>query len=181
MEVYVLGNDLEIIDMIDSYESIIWTVQYFSQNDFQLIVPATPYYIKLLQKDRLLCRETDRMEDTWKNVMVIENVNISTDWETGDKLTVSGKGLKSIVGRRIVWKQTNLTGNVERGIRQVITENIVDPDDSMRKIEGFQLAEAEGIADTFNVQLLGENIAEWLESTCQTYEIGWDVYIENKK
>ena len=38
MEVYVLGNDLEIIDMIDSYESIIWTVQYFSQNDFQLIV-----------------------------------------------------------------------------------------------------------------------------------------------
>ena len=54
MEVYVLGNDLEIIDMIDSYESIIWTVQYFSQNDFQLIVPATPYYIKLLQKDRLL-------------------------------------------------------------------------------------------------------------------------------
>ena len=181
MEVYVLVNDLEIIDMIDSYESIIWTVQYFSQNDFQLIVPATPYYLKLLQKDRLLCRETDRMEDTWKNVMVIENVNISTDWETGDKLTVSGKGLKSIVGRRIVWKQTNLTGNVERGIRQVITENIVDPDDSMRKIEGFQLAEAEGIADTFNVQLLGENIAEWLESTCQTYGIGWDVYIENKK
>ena len=56
MEVYVLGNDLEIIDMIDSYESIIWTVQYFSQNDFQLIVPATPYYIKLLQKDRLLCQ-----------------------------------------------------------------------------------------------------------------------------
>ena len=90
MEIYVLGEDLEIIDMIDSYESSIWTIQYFSQNDFQLIVPATPYYINLLQKDRLLCRETDRTENTWKNVMMIENVNISTDWVTGDKLTVSG-------------------------------------------------------------------------------------------
>lgn len=181
MEIYVLGTDLNIIDMIDSFESSIWTVQYFSQNDFELVVPATPYYIDLLQKDRLLCRGVDREGETYNNVMIIENISITTDWENGDKLTVTGKGLKSIVGRRIVWKQMNLTGNVETGIRQVITENIISPTDATRKIDGFQLTEEAGITDTFDVQLLGENIAEWIESTCQTYGIGWDVYIDGKK
>lgn len=181
MEIYVLDTDLSILDVMDSFESSIWTIQYFSQNDFELIVPATSYYIKLLQKDRMLCRGKDREDEKYNNVMVIENVNITTDWENGDKLKITGKGLKSIVGRRIVWKQTNLTGSVETGIRQVITENMINPADTARKIEGFLLEDEIGITDTFDVQLSGENIAEWIETTCQTYGIGWDVYINNKK
>lgn len=181
MEIYVLDTDLSILDVIDSFESNIWTIQYFSQNDFELIVPATPYYIALLQKDRMLCRGKDREDERYNNVMVIENINITTDWENGDKLKVTGKGLKSIVGRRIVWKQTNLTGSVEEGIRKVITENMINPADTARKIEGFLLEDEIGITDTFDVQLSGENIAEWIETTCQTYGIGWDVYINNKK
>lgn len=181
MEIYVLDTDLSILDVMDSFESSIWTIQYFSQNDFELIVPATSYYIKLLQKDRMLCRGKDREDEKYNNVMVIENINITTDWENGDKLKITGKGLKSIVGRRIVWKQTNLTGSVETGIRQVITENMINPADTARKIEGFLLEDEIGITDTFDVQLSGENIAEWIETTCQTYGIGWDVYINNKK
>ena len=181
MEIYVLDTDLSILDVMDSFESSIWTIQYFSQNDFELIVPATSYYIKLLQKDRMLCRGKDREDEKYNNVMVIENNNITTDWENGDKLKITGTGLKSIVGRRIVWKQTNLTGSVETGIRQVITENMINPADTARKIEGFLLEDEIGITDTFDVQLSGENIAEWIETTCQTYGIGWDVYINNKK
>ena len=181
MDIYVLDlESKEIIDMIDSFESNIWTVQYFSVNDFELIVPATDKNIDLLQKDRLLCRDKDRDGDTFRNVMIIENIKIVADWENGDKITVSGRGLKSIVGRRIAWKQTNLSGKVETGIRQVVSENIISPDDSARKIGGFQLADPAGISDTFDIQLMGENIDEWIESTCSTYGIGWDVFIRGK-
>ena len=59
--------------------------------------------------------------------MIIENVKTVADYENGDSMAISGRGLKSIVGRRVVWQQTNLAGNVETGIRQVLTENIIAP------------------------------------------------------
>ena len=38
-----------------------------------------------------------------------------------------------------------------------------------------------GITDTFDAQLLGEDLDEWIMSTCQTYGLGWDVYIKDRK
>lgn len=181
MDIYVLDSSAQILDMIDTFESNIWTVQYFDTNDFELVVPATDKNIDLLQKDRLLCRDKDRDGDTWRNVMIIENIKIVADWEDGNQMTVSGRGLKSIVGRRVIWKQTNLTGKVETGIRQIITENIISPDDEKRKIDNFILDEPAGITDAFDIQAMGEDLDEWVTSTCQTYGIGWDVYIKDGK
>lgn len=181
MDIYVLDSSAQILDMIDTFESNIWTVQYFNTNDFELVVPATDKNIDLLQKDRLLCRDKDRDGDTWRNVMIIENIKIVADWEDGNQMTVSGRGLKSIVGRRVIWKQTNLTGKVETGIRQIITENIISPDDEKRKIDNFILDEPAGITDAFDIQAMGEDLDEWVTSTCQTYGIGWDVYIKDGK
>lgn len=181
MDIYVLDFTAQIIDMIDIFESIIWTVQYFDTGDFELVVPATRKNIDLLQKDRLLCRDKDHDKDSFYNVMIIENIKIVSDWENGDEMTVSGRSVKSIIGRRVVWKQTNLTGNVETGIRQVITENIINPEDEKRKIDNFVLDEPVGITDTFDIQAMGEDLDEWIMSTCQTYGIGWDVYIKDKK
>lgn len=181
MDIYVLDSSAQTLDMIDTFESNIWTVQYFDTNDFELVVPVTDKNIDLLQKDRLLCRDKDRDGDTWQNVMIIENIKIVADWEDGNQMTVSGRGLKSIVGRRVIWKQTNLTGKVETGIRQIITENIISPDDEKRKIDNFILDEPAGITDTFDIQAMGEDLDEWVTSTCQTYGIGWDVYIKDGK
>lgn len=181
MDIYVLDEKAEILDIVDVFQSVIWTVQYYSQGDFELIVPATKKNIDLMQKDRLLCRDKDITKDTFKNVMVIEDIKIESDWEEGDKLTVSGKSLKSIVGRRVVWKQTNLTGNLETGIRYVLNENVIDPEEESRKIANVELDEVAGITDTIDAQLLGDNIAEWIESICSTHEIGWDMYVRSKK
>lgn len=181
MDIYVLDEKAEILDIVDVFQSVIWTVQYYSQGDFELIVPATKKNIDLMQKDRLLCRDKDITKDTFKNVMVIEDIKIESDWEEGDKLTVSGKSLKSIVGRRVVWKQTNLTGNLEAGIRYVLNENVIDPEEESRKIANVELDEVAGITDTIDAQLLGDNIAEWIESICSTHEIGWDMYVRSKK
>lgn len=181
MDIYVLDEKAEILDIVDVFQSVIWTVQYYSQGDFELIVPATKKNIDLMQKDRLLCRDKDITKDTFKNVMVIEDIKIESDWEEGDKLTVSGKSLKSIVGRRVVWKQTNLTGNLEAGIRYVLNENVIDPEKESRKIANVELDEVAGITDTIDAQLLGNNIAEWIESICSTHEIGWDMYVRSKK
>jgi hypothetical protein len=113
--------------------------------------------------------------------MMIESRELSYDIDYGWILTLRGSGIKKIVGRRIIWNQTNLNGSVEKGIRNIINNNIINPKTTSRKISNFVLDTLNGYTDTFDVQLLGENIADWLENVGQLYGIGWDVYIKNNK
>lgn len=180
MDIYVLDGLNGPIDLIDTFASVIWNVQWYGQSDLQLVVPGTAHNVSLLTRGRLLVRDIDRgANGTYKNVMKITGRRLDYNAEQGWTLTVQGSGLKSIVGQRVVWTQTNLSGSVESGIRRVITDNLISPTQSSRRIQGMSLAAAAGITDTFEAQLLGENIAEWLETVCKTYGIGWDVYITN--
>lgn len=181
MDIYVLNGLIGVLDVIDTYESVIWNMQYFGRNDFQLIIAGTDKNIQLLSIGTLLVRDCDMDDGEYHNVMRVENRKLDFDAERGWILTITGKGLKNIISSRIVWTQTNLTGNVESGIRQVITDNIIAPTNSDRRIDDFILDDVQGFTEEFDVQLFGENICDWTESTCTTYGYGWDVYIKNGK
>lgn len=178
MIIYIMDGLGGISDLVDTYKSVIWTMQFFERGDFQLVVPGTQENLNRLTKGRLLVRDMDVAADGgMQNVMVIRNRKLNFDAENGWTLEVTGEGLKSIVGQRIVWQQTNLSGSIEAGIRQVISQNIASPSDTARRIPGFTLAPAAGISATFEAQLLGDNILEWLETVGKANAIGWDVFI----
>ena len=181
MNIYVLDGLNGISDVIEVYESVIWNVQYFWKGDFQLKVPGSQKNINNLVPGVLMVLEQDVLSDGYRHVMKIENRDIDFDVERGWMLTLTGSGLKNIVGQRIIWDQTNLNGLVESGIRHVITQNIINPADTNRKINDFILGDVQGFDDVFDTQLLGENIADWLTTICQKYGIGWDVVIKNNK
>lgn len=178
MDIYVLDG-FDVVDVIDTYESVIWTMQYFGQNDFQLIVAGTDRNVNLLQVGRYLVRDMDMSDGVYKNVMRIQDIKLDFDVEKGWILTVSGKGLKSIVGQRIIWSQTNLNGTVEDGILEVIQDNVISPSDTNRTIPDFTTTTDITNSQEIEAQYLGDNIADWLEEICTTYGYGWDVYIDN--
>lgn len=181
MEIYVLDG-FDTIGIINVFESCIWNIQYFSQNDFQLVLPADQDTISMLALGRYLVRAEDITETGYNNVMAIQDVIIDFNSDRGWILTVKGKGLKNeILKKRIVWSQTNLNGLAEVGIRQVITENIISPSDAERTIDNVILDTINNFDETIDIQLLGENLAEWLEEICTTYGYGWDVVIDNSK
>lgn len=181
MDIYVLNGLNGISNVLSTYQSVIWNTQYFGLNDFQLVVAATKENLNMLKVGTYLVRDEDISGNTYKNVMVIQNYQLDLDSEKGWIITVTGKGLKSIIGQRIVWAQTNLTGRAEVGIRQVITENIISPSVSARAIQNFVLDTINNFTETIDIQLFGENIADWMQEICTTYDYGWDVYIKNSK
>lgn len=182
MDIYVLDGLNGVADIISSYQSCIWNIQYFGQNDFQLVVNASTQNVGTLKPGAYLVRDVDMSDNEFNNVMVIQNYKLDFDTEKGWLLTLTGKGLKNdLLKRRIVWSQTNLSGNAEEGIRQVIIDNVISPSDSGRAISNFNLDPLQGFTDTIELQLLGENIADWLEEICTTYGYGWDIYIKNSK
>lgn len=180
MDIYTLDG-FEKGEIIEAYSSVVWNMQFYGQSDFQLIVPGTARNVRLLTRGTLLVRAMDVLEDGFRNVMIIRKRTIRWDVDYGWVLTLSGPGLKSIVGRRVIWKQLNLCGTVEAGIRQAITDNIIDPELPERAIQDFVLAPAVGITDTWETQAFGKKLDEWLAEVGQTYGIGWDVVISNGK
>ena len=102
MEIYVLNGLSGITDIVDVFQSVIWNVQFYDKNDFQLVVPATQKNLDALQVGRYLVRDEDIDSGMFNNVMMIKNYQLDFDSENGWILTVTGRGLKSIVGQRIV-------------------------------------------------------------------------------
>lgn len=181
MDIYVMDGLNGVADVVSTYQSVIWNVQYFGNNDFQLIVNASEENLNALQVGRYIVRSEDISGDTFNNVMIIENYQLDFDPEKGWVLTVTGRGLKTICGRRVVWNQTNMTGLAEVAIRNLITENIINPANTLRKIDNFILDAINNFEETIEMQLYGENIGDWLVEICTTYNYGWDVYISDGK
>ena len=181
MLIYSIDLKNGITDIIENFESVIWNVQYFDRSDFQLVTSGDNDNIKKLKVGTMLVRENDITGNQYNNIMVIESQKLEYDQDKGWVLTVTGKGLKNILSRRIVWNQMTFTGVVEKAIRQIIKDNVIAPEDDARKIPDFVLDAEQGFTDVTNIQLFGDNIAEWLVSVCQLFGYGWDVYVKDRK
>lgn len=179
MDLYLLNSNYEKIAVIDNYQSIIWTLRYFTPGDFELYTPARPELLQMLQVDYMLVRDFDCIGDEYHNVMLIRNIEIQSDAETGDNLIVTGQCLKSIVARRIVAEQTNLDGTVTSCIRTLITENIINPEDTDRAINNFTLGtDSVNNPPSMKMQITGDNLAQAIAEIGATYGYGWDVFIK---
>lgn len=177
----VYDMSFKLIGVIDDYVSVIWRPAYYEVGDFEIYLGASPSVVNLLSKNRLVVRNTDISVDdygntTYKNVMIIKNIDLITDVENGDFLSVTGKELKYLLHQRIIWNQTNLTGTAETGIRRLVTENAINPSDTRRKIPNLSLGVSSGLSDTIKKQLTGDFVDVAITDICRTYNYGWEIY-----
>lgn len=170
---YLLDNNLNFICPIEKYKSMIWATRYYKSGDFELYMPATVEMIRAIKKDYLIVRDDD-----FTQAMIVQNIQITTDVEEGNYLIVTGKSLKSILSRRIIWKQTILNDTVEAGIRQLVTENIIRPVIAERKIENFILGAELGITDKLQKQFTGDNLEDAISEICIGHGLGYDVLLD---
>ena len=181
MDIYVMDASLKRVGVIDGYRSLIWTSRYYESGDFELYLDATQENIDLCQKNRFLYRAGDYMNGVFKSVMIIRYVQLNTSIDDGNTLLVKGPDIKSIIGRRIIWSQTILSGTLETNIRNVINANIINPSISERKISNFILGPEMGGTSQVDVQATGDSIDRWLTEQITPFEIGYDVQIQEGK
>ena len=170
MEFYILNSDFEIIAALDTFKSAIWTRRFYEAGDFEIYAPANQFTLALLVEGRIVVR-ADKQEQAG----IIETVKVTTSAEEGDYILASGHTLQAVLNRRIVWKQTTLTGNPEKVVRRLITENLIEAEDNKRIIAQMTLAEPAGISGSMQAQYTGDNIADVVSSICRENRIGYKV------
>lgn len=178
MNFYLLDNELNKVMIIEQYRSFIWTNRYYTSGDFELYAPLTTQLLNNIQRNYFIVRDDDLTQ-----CMIISDIKINTSIINGNYITVTGKSLKSILNRRIIWSQTVLNGEVETMVRKLVTDNAISPTNSDRTIPRLILGDEIGFDAPINAQYTGDNLGDTISLICQNHRIGYDVKLdlENKQ
>lgn len=173
--------------VIENYESAIWTDRYWECGDFSIEMYADNYTIANLKTDQIITTpDSDR-------AMIIEKIQIETDVEKGNKLTLSGRSLESILERRVVWGKKNFMDSASttadpKGIpivdvlETLFNENIISPTNEARKIDNFVFEKPtdEKITKTLIIaQYIGDTLYDIVSSMCKELQIGFKVRLSS--
>ena len=178
MDLLVLNKSLDVIAVVDVYESIIWTERYYEYGDFELYTAMTQDLLNYIKTDNYIQRVgSDR-------VMIIEEIRIDTDSETGNHITITGRSLESILDRRVIWSQTTISGNLQNGIKKLVNENIISPSKEERKISNFifkDSTDSQITGLTVEAQYTGDNLYDVISKVCEEKSIGFKVSLNENK
>lgn len=131
MNIFILNKKFESILLVEAYQSLIWNDRYNEAGDFELYLPASVYDRDAFQIGNYVCAAlSDRL-------MIIEEIICETGLEEGDFLTISGRSLESILCRRVIGTQLDLSGNLQDAIEKLLQDHIISPTNEKRKIENF--------------------------------------------
>lgn len=178
MNLVVLNTSLDAISVVDTYESFIWTDRFYAYGDFELYTAMRNGLLDFIKQDYYL-----QSRDS-EHVMIIEKIQITSDSEDGNHVTVTGRSLESILDRRIVWGQKTLSGNLQNGIKTLLNENVISPSDSNRKISNFvfEASTDEEITKlTIDAQYTGDNLYDVIQKICEEKGIGFKITLNDNK
>lgn len=178
MDLLILDKNFASLDILDSYESLIWTDRYRAYGDFEIYASVDNRILDVCQAGRYLWR------DGSEHTMIIEGRTIDTDVENGASLTITGRSLESILDRRVVWKQTILEGNFQDSIEKLLNEAIIAPEDEKRKISNFIFKKSEDARITeltLEAQISeGENLYEVIVALCEGMDLGFKITLSEQ-
>jgi len=175
MILYLLDSNFAKIDVVDTYNSFIWTDRYNEMGDFELVTSPNSKYINNLSNASYIQLPIS------DSLMLIEYINLHTELEEADTIILKGRSLESILLRRVI-NRTVLTGNLQTGISLLLNSNIINPLDIKRKIDNFIFTSSVDPAITnltFNSAYLGETLYKAISEICIEKGIGFKILINS--
>lgn len=172
---------------IDTFESLIWTERYNGFGNFEFYTPINQKILKMINsiQDKM---GSDNDCYVWlkesNSAMIIEGLEITTDSEKGTHLIMSGRGLESILERRIIWDRVYIStaNSIQQGVKIIVGRNIIQPNLVDRKINNFIFKESTNphmLSNLLqNIIYQGDNLYDAVLGICDSYQMGFDVSLD---
>lgn len=176
MELRILNTSFVATNIVESFESIIWTERYRRPGDFELRLKFSPDLLNIYQEDYYLIKPDTEV------VMIIESLGIKTDKENGDKLIVKGRSLSSILDRRIVLAQTLLDTTLQSAVQTLLNDNVINSIYSQRNIPGFTFITSSDpliTTPTLKGQYYSQYILDVIQDLCEKADIGFKLTLNS--
>lgn len=157
--------------IIDNATSVIWRHDYQGAGYFELYIRATAEMLSFFRtSDVMLTKGGDNRP------MFAESVKLTTSFEDGDYLTITGRSAECILERRILREQTMLTGKAEVVLRNLIISNFLAQTPANRYVPYMAVGVLKNYAETVNRQATGKDILTICEDICKEQNYGFKIY-----
>lgn len=181
---FTLDATLRRSQLIEGFESFIWTERYQVSGDFQIVIKSTP------QSRALLAVGTRLGLNVSKYIMTIDTVTDATDDTTGARnITVTGKSLENMFNDRVAmpvisdtttnpnWVVTGKPGDVIRYmVNQICVVCVLDEHDTIPFYRMGMLLPPGNIpepSDTITVTAQPDTLYNTITSIANTYGLGF--------
>lgn len=170
--IYILNSKYETEYLLDTYTSFIWTERYNDGGDFEIYVPIGTNNLEHVTLDTYITHDETEL------IGIVEAIETTTGYDgEGEHLLITGRMLESVLDRRIVWKYTEVSGDVQNGIKKLLDENVISPSDSDRKIPNFVFTSTtlSDPGEDVDAQYTGGTIRDVIQTLCSERDIGYKV------
>lgn len=183
MELYVLDSLLRRIQVVDAYESLIWTERYSEIGDFELDIKST------LETRGQFITGTRLANNNSYRVMTVETVEDSTDSDGKQMLKVKGRSLESLLDDRSVinpagdrftqpnWLFTDTPANIIRTMfDQIVRNGALSLADEIPFLQPGSLFAAGTIPESttpINLEQQPDSLYSAVKSLCDSYDLGF--------
>lgn len=183
MQLYILSGkeyaaqygieEYELIGVLDEQDDIVVNKRYNDVGYCAFMVACNEEMLELLKRGNYIFRFDD---DAF---FKIETMSIDTDVEQGDYITVDAIDMNNVLAGRIVRWDIVYSGKVAEFIKQLVTDNIINPQQAKRKIPNF-IFDDSNFAEFTDLISVAKNTAtqdllQLVISTCKAYNYGFRV------
>ena len=176
MEFTVLNISFEPVYLLETYESMVWIDKFSEPGTFELTSPIYEDLLTYLKPDYYITNSES------EHVMIIEDRSIESSATEGGQIKVVGRSLESILDRRVVSSETNVSGSLQSCIKTIINNNFISPSNTDRRMSGFIFADSTDTAITsltMDHQFHYENVLEVVSNACAAAKIGFKITLDD--
>lgn len=178
MQLYVLDRSLNVIGILDTYQSLRWRRRFNNYSEFEMQCLLSADNLAMLVRDNILVK-TDNLNEA----AFIEYRNLQ-QLETGEELLViKGRFLNSYFDRRIIWSQELINSTSEIAMRTLVKDQCITPVDNNRIIPNLQLGTLKNYIGNISYQVSYKNLFDELVNLTNSSNLGFRVLLDitNKK
>lgn len=179
MDLYTIdeGTQFRRKELIEHYESFIWTDRYSQYGDFSLKCEPTKAMYDQLKPDTLIgFSESDRL-------MRIETIKRSQDKQGKNSFQIEGKSVEAVLEGRAAkkvltpatWDFTGSIGSIVTSIVSQICIQGLGPTGHDDDIYGLTVSDLTGVATSYTVKVKSGTIYERIKELCDTFDFGFRI------
>jgi len=185
LEFWTLDDNLQKSEVIEGYNSFIWTERYSSWGGIEIKIPASQAARSLLPAGTMIAQSLSTY------IMVVETIEDATDTDGSDILDITGRSLEAILDDRVAmssgqvsdivtnpkWVLTDTPGNIARAIFiYICVDATLDDGDIIPFYHSGTILPTGSIAEsseTITVNLDPATVYASVKTICDTYGLGF--------
>ncbi|MGY3779129.1 siphovirus ReqiPepy6 Gp37-like family protein [Isobaculum melis] len=175
MMLWLMNPQLERLQLLENFSSYIVTKHYFKPSSFELHLPLTEEMLRLIRENQL-CTGNLMMQSDTEEAYLIEELQPNFE-HFGGEIIIKGRDLRAYLERRIIMKEEVQTATPDILIRSWLTECILSPADSKRRIAQFEMGNLPVFKDKLTIALNYQNLLEAMSDLCKITGFGFKVRV----